>query len=142
MFVYTATSDAPSRGGSGGSDDHDSGHGDGHEDHEDNHLIAAYSEKGEVDSDEDPHDGGHAGRMETITDFDTANDRIDFSAFGLELQMSEGPQAHAIWAEQHMDGAMLYLDTNGQISGGNPAELSILLLGVNATSLDIEQFIV
>lgn len=84
----------------------------------------------------------HGGRIETITDFNTAIDCIDFSAFGLELQMADGPQVHAIWAEEHMEGAMLYLDTDGQVSGGNPAELSILLLGVNAASLDIEHFVV
>ena len=146
VFVYTTTSDAPSRGGSCGGDDHGDDHGDGHsgghEDHEASSLIAAQEEGGEGGSDGGSHGSEHAGRMETITDFNTANDRIDFSAFGLDLQMADGPQAHAIWAEEHMDGAMLYLDTDGQVSGGNPAELSILLLGVNAASLDIEHFVV
>ena len=113
VFVYQATSDAPSRGESDGGDDQAGDHG-----------------------------SEHAGRLETITDFDMANDHIDFSALGLELQMADGQQAHAIWAEQHMDGAMLYLDTDGQVSGGNPAELSILLMGVDAASLDIEHFVV
>jgi Ca2+-binding RTX toxin-like protein len=113
VFVYQATSDAPSRGESDGGDEQAGDHG-----------------------------SEHAGRLETITDFDMANDHIDFSALGLELQMADGQQAHAIWAEQHMDGAMLYLDTDGQVSGGNPAELSILLLGVDAASLDIEHFVV
>ncbi|WP_312259643.1 hypothetical protein [Limnohabitans sp.] len=113
VFVYQATSDAPSRGESDGGDEQAGDHG-----------------------------SEHAGRLETITDFDMANDHIDFSALGLELQMADGPLAHAIWAEQHMDGAMLYLDTDGQVSGGNPAELSILLLGVDAASLDIEHFVV
>lgn len=84
----------------------------------------------------------HSGHMETITDFDPATDHIDFSALALELQMAEGPQAHAIWAEPHRDGAMLYLDTNGQVEGGHPAEMSILLMGVSAGSLDIEHFVV
>jgi hypothetical protein len=55
-----------------------------------------------------------------------ANDHIDFSALGLELQMADGPQAHAIWAEQHMDGAMLYWTPTAKSPGGSPAELSIL----------------
>jgi hypothetical protein len=142
VFVYTATSDAPSRGGSGGGDDHGDDHSGGHEDHEASSLIAAQEEGGEDGSDGGSHGGELAGRMETITDFNTANDRIDFSAFSLDLQMADGPQARAIWAEEHMDGAMLYLDTDGQVSGGTPAELSILLLGVNAASLDIEHFVV
>jgi hypothetical protein len=139
VFVYTATSDAPSRGGSGGGDDHGDDHGG---DHEASLLIAVHDEGDEGGGVAHEGDDGHGGRIETITDFNTTIDRIDFSAFGLELQMADGPQAYAIWAEEHMEGAMLYLDTDSQVSGGNPAELSILLLGVNAASLDIEQFIV
>ena len=80
--------------------------------------------------------------METITDFEVAIDRIDFSAFGTLLQYADGPQAHAIWAEQQMEDTIVFLDTDGNIAGGNPAELSILLVGVNSPTLDIENFIV
>jgi hypothetical protein len=41
-----------------------------------------------------------------------------------------------------MADTLVFVDTNGNVSGGNPAEISILLLGVNATSLDLENFAV
>ncbi|WP_396431415.1 calcium-binding protein [Limnohabitans sp.] len=131
VFVYTANSDAPARGGSDG--------GGGHED-EGGHDDATVMSDGHED---DGGDSGHeGGRMETITDFEVAVDRIDFSAFGSVLEFAEGPQANAIWAEQQMADTLVFVDTNGNVSGGNPAEISILLLGVNATSLDLENFAV
>lgn len=83
-----------------------------------------------------------SGHQETITDFDVAVDRIDLSAWGSMFQYADGPQAYGIWSAQHDQDAVIFLDTDGRVEGEHPAELSILLLGVNAASLDIDHFVV
>lgn len=135
VFVYEAASDAPARGDSGG-EDHGDDHGEAFS-NSDLSLLPGAEFANFVLA------GGDAGsRGETITDFDVAMDRIDFCAFGTMFQYADGPQAHAIWSEQQGQDTVVLLDTDGNVSGGNPAELSILLLGVNAASLDIENFVV
>ena len=140
LFVYTATGDAPSRGGMGG-DDHGGGdHGDDHEAETMDSTAVQALIGPPVETVVCSEDGG--GRRETITDFEVAIDRIDFSALGVDLQWAQGPEAYAIWVEQQEAHAVVYVDTDGQVAGGNPAELAIVLMGVNAESLSIDNFVV
>lgn len=143
LFVYTATSDAPSRGGmgDGGHDDgHDGSHDGGHDAETADGTTAEALVSAAVGAVEATEDEG--ARVETITDFEVAIDRIDFSALGTGLQWAPGPQAYAIWAEQQDANTVVYLDTDGNVMGGNPAELAIVLMGVNAESLGIDNFVV
>lgn len=131
VFVYEAASDAPARGDSDGED-----HAEASSNSALNLLLGAeFADFVQAGSDA-------GGREETITDFDVAMDRIDFSAFETMFQYADSPQAHAIWSEQQGKDTVVFLDTNGNVSGGNPAELSILLVGVNAVSLDIDNFVI
>lgn len=87
---------------------------------------------------------GHAeceeGRRETITDFDPANDLIDVS--GLNLNgFSTLPDIFHLWVEQVGDNSVVYADTNGSLAGEHPAEMGILLLGVDADHLSADNFI-
>jgi len=135
VFVYEAVSDAPARGDSDGED-----HGDGHGEASSNSAMNLFP--GAKVADFLQADGDAGSREETITDFDVTMDRIDFSAFGTFFQYADGPQAHAIWSEQQGQDTVVFLDADGNVFGGNPAELSMLLMGVNAASLDIENFVV
>ncbi len=81
-------------------------------------------------------------QQETITDFNVSVDRIDFSELCETLHFSQGQQANAVWVEQHTQDTVIFLDTDGNVAGSHPAELSIVLTGVNAACLDIENFIV
>lgn len=87
---------------------------------------------------------GHAecdeGRRETITDFDPATDMFDFTAMNLD-GYSEGAEAFHVWAEQSGEDGMLYVDTDGDLDGAHPAEMGILLVGVDVTDLSDANFI-
>lgn len=117
-FVYRSASEAPAHGGEDGGHD-DGGHDDGGHD-----------------------DGGsEGGGQETITDFGTGADVIDLSAFGTVTFFADGPQAGAVWAVQQGDDTMLLVDTDGSVAGDHPAELAILLLNVDASTLSAADFI-
>lgn len=119
-FVYLALSDAPARGGEDeeGGDDH----GGGHED-----------------------DGGHEDggpKVETITDFKAGVDKIDFTAFGSLVAFSpDGPMANAIWVEQVGEDTVVMVDLQNGVEGEHPAEMSIVLIGVNAADLSAADFL-
>ena len=86
------------------------------------------------------HGENEAGRQETITDFDLEIDVIDFSALDLD-GFSTAPETYHVWAEQVGENSMVYVDTDGSLTGDHPAEMSILLLGVDAGLLSEDNFI-
>lgn len=87
---------------------------------------------------------GHAecgeGRRETITDFSLDDDVIDFTALNLD-GFGAGPEAYHIWAEQVGNNSVVYVDTDGSLEGEHPAEMGILLLGVEADQLSADHFL-
>ncbi|WP_157044646.1 calcium-binding protein [Roseobacter sp. GAI101] len=119
VFVYRAASDAPAHGEG---DSHAPGEDDGHHD-------------------DDGGGGPGSSGQETITDFEPGKDQIDFSAFGTVAGLSDDPGAYLIWAVQQGEDTMLYVDTDGSVDGDHPAEIGILLLGVEASSLTVDDFI-
>ncbi|WP_116134723.1 calcium-binding protein [Tropicimonas sp. IMCC34043] len=86
------------------------------------------------------HGHGEGGHRETITDFDPASDMFDFSAMDLD-GYSEDAEAFHAWAEQSGQDGILYVDTDGDLTGMHPAEMSILLVGVDVTVLSDDNFI-
>jgi Ca2+-binding RTX toxin-like protein len=74
------------------------------------------------------------GRRETITDFNPNNDKFDFVALGLE-GFSDSAEGYHAWAEQEEDDTILYVDTDGNLEGEHPAEMGIVLFGVDAGDL-------
>ncbi|HWT10912.1 MAG TPA: hypothetical protein VN329_17205, partial [Roseomonas sp.] len=68
-------------------------------------------------------------------------DRIDLSALGVVDGFSDDPSAHAVWAVQQGSDAVVMIDLDGDIAGDHPAEMSILLLGVDAGALGGTDFI-
>lgn len=117
VFVYLAASDAP-------------GHGDGGE-HDDggDHVEGATGCE-------------HGGpRLETITDFEPGLDRIDLSAIVGLNGFSDGPTVHSIWVEQDGPDTRVLVDTDGNLLGEHPEDMVILLLGVDATSVDTGDFL-
>lgn len=120
-FVFLAASEAPGHGSDAdGHDDHDGGNGCGGHD-----------------------DGGDAGGppRETITDFNLGLDVIDFSAIETVTGFSDAAAGGTVWAEQVGDDTVLRVDTDGNISGGAPEEMYIVLLDVDAASLSADDFI-
>jgi len=116
-FVYLARSDAPAHGGG---DEHEGEEG-GHED--------------------DGHEDG-GPKVETITDFKAGVDKIDFTAFeNLNAFSPDGPQENAIWVEQVGDDTVVMVDLMNGVDGEHPAEMSILLVGVNADDLSAVDFL-
>lgn len=91
------------------------------------------------------HDGcgGSSGSdgQETITDFEIGKDVIDLGALETVAGFSDDPAIHQAWAVQDGDNTMLYVDTNGSLKGDHPAEMGILLLDVEATSLTSDDFL-
>jgi Ca2+-binding RTX toxin-like protein len=127
VFVYRSANEAPAHGEA--------------DDQGDNHTNPDGG-----DHDGGTHDDGCGGDngepgQETITDFKPGTDQIDFSAIGTVGGLSDGPAANSIWAIQQGADVMLYVDTNGTVDGDHPAEMSILLLGVEAATLTIDDFI-
>ncbi|MCF8160986.1 MAG: hypothetical protein K9J76_09790 [Polaromonas sp.] len=120
-FVYLARSDAPARGD------------------EDEHEGVEGEEGGHED------DGGHddgGPKVETITDFKAGVDKIDFTTFDSLVAFSaDGPMANAIWVEQVGESTVVMVDLQNGVDGEHPAELSILLLGVNAADLSTADFL-
>lgn len=86
-------------------------------------------------------DGSDEGKMETITDFQTAIDKIDLSQLESVLNFSVGSEAYSVWVEQVDEDTVVYADIDGNISGENPAELSIILTGVDSNSISATNFI-
>ncbi|MDU8911391.1 calcium-binding protein [Aestuariicoccus sp. MJ-SS9] len=80
------------------------------------------------------------GRRETITDFDPNVDTVDFRGLGLD-GFSSGAEAYHAWAVQDGDNSVLYVDTDGNLGGAHPAEMGILLLGVDASDLSDSCFL-
>ncbi|PWJ19213.1 calcium-binding protein [Jannaschia seohaensis] len=85
------------------------------------------------------HGECEGGRRETITDFDAANDRFHFRKLDLE-GFSDVAEAYHVWAEQVGGDTVLYVDTDGNMAGEHPAEMGILLLGVDAGDLSDANF--
>jgi Ca2+-binding RTX toxin-like protein len=114
VFVYAAANEAPGHGAPG-----------------------AEHEGGEAG-----HDDGEGGpQRETITDFKPGLDALDFSSIGSVLSFADGPAAHAIWVEQDGGNAVVHADTDGNLAGEHPEELSIILMGVNAAAMSADDFI-
>ncbi len=124
VFVYRAANEAPAHGAEG-------------EDHED----GGHDGGGGGGEDIDGCGGAEGGGQETITDFGTGVDLFDFSAIGTVTLFADGPEADAVWAVQQGEDTMLYVDTDGSVSGEHPAEMSILLLEVDAATLSEADFI-
>ena len=80
------------------------------------------------------------GRRETITDFDPEADVIDFRMLHLDGFSTE-PQPHHAWIEQAGEDSVVYADTNGSLTGEYPAEMGILLTGLDADLLSAEHFL-
>lgn len=114
LFVYESVNDAPGHGGGGGGEDDEAG-GDGEDE---------------------------GGGVETITDFQVGLDHMDFTALGLPLTFGDGPAEYGIWATAHADGALVKVETDGNLAGEHPEDMTILLLGVDAASLSSGDFLV
>ncbi|MBE9638807.1 calcium-binding protein [Salipiger mangrovisoli] len=112
-FVFRAANEAPARGS-----DEDEAH--------------------EGDGGGDDHAGGG---QETIADFKPGTDLVDVSAIGSIVAFAAGPATYCVWAEQQGADTMLYVDTDGVLAGDQPAEMSILLLNVDATMLSEGDFL-
>lgn len=124
-FVYLASSDAPAHGGG---EDHEGGgdEGGGHED----------------EGDEGGHEDG-GPKVETITDFKAGVDKIDFTAFEYLVAFSlDGPMVNAIWVEQDGQNTVVKVDLMNGVDGEHAAEMSIVLLGVNASDLSASDFLI
>lgn len=121
VFVFTASSD----------DDHGPGPGGGG--HEDSTAVITADEGG----------GGHdGGRRETITDFTPGLDRIDLSALDGVTGFADDPAANSAWVEQDGENSILRVDTDGVLAGEHGgAELSVVLLGVDAASVTASDFL-
>ena len=112
----------------GGDESHDGGHDDGgHED--------------------DGHDGGHGGGggctgggRETITDFEPGLDTIDFRGIGTVTGLADGPEAYSAWVEQDGEDTILRVDTDGNVSGEHPEDMTIVLQNVSAASITVDDF--
>ena len=113
-FVYLKASDAPAHGMGGHGGD----------------AVVALSHD----------DEGNGPRQETITDFQTAIDRIDFSQLGPMLHYAEAPEAWAVWATATDGGTMVCVDLDGQLTGEHPAEMMIVLTGVQPFELSAMNF--
>lgn len=122
IFVYAARREAPARG------DHDDAH-DGGDDHD--HQGGG-------------GDGGDgcagADRVETITDFQVHVDKIDVSQLAVD-SFSDVPDAYAVWVEQEGDDAIVRIDIDGNLSGDHPADMEIVLAGVDAELVSAGDFI-
>ncbi|WP_372621216.1 type I secretion C-terminal target domain-containing protein [Falsiroseomonas sp.] len=120
LFVYTAHTDddhGPGPGGEeGGGEEGGGEESDGHEG-------------------EDP-----AGRRETIADFQTGLDDIDLSALDLD-GFADAPTALAVWVEQDGEDTLVKVDLDGSLEGEHTAELTIVLLGLDAAALSAADFI-
>lgn len=121
VFLYAARSDAPARGGGEEHDGHDSG-GEEHDGHDDGGDCAG------------------ADRVETITDFQVDVDLIDFSRLAV-YGFAAAAEAHAVWVEQEGDDAVVRADIDGYLVGDHPADIEIVLAGVDAASLSAGDFI-
>lgn len=137
-FVYRSASEAPAHGEDDDHGDDTGGHDGGTGGHD--------GGSGGHDGGEGGHDGCGGGDhdsagQETITDFKPGTDHIDLSAIGTVMYLSTDPMENAAWLVQQGDDAMLYVDTDGSIEGDHPAEMGILLLGVESTAVTVDDFI-
>lgn len=122
VFVYLAEDDDEHGPGGGG------------------HDAAALEGDDGHDSGGHEEGGGGWGHVETIADFKPGQDRIDLSAFG-DLTFASGPAAGSVWVET-VDGgtdSIVHVDLDGRPE--SEPELRILLLGVDATRIDADDFI-
>ncbi len=79
--------------------------------------------------------------MDTITDFKSGVDKIDFKKLESVKTFSFEPNEYSVWVEQDGINAIVRVDTNGVLSGDHVAEINILLLGVDANSLSVRDFL-
>jgi Ca2+-binding RTX toxin-like protein len=120
-FLYQARSDAPARGGESG-EDHDGGHG------EDSFtMVVGLADEEEM-------------RFEQITDFKPSEDWIHLKMMGI-TSFSDVEDKNAVWVEQDGLNTLVYVDLNGEIGGGNPAEMEITLVGVNTQDISAANFL-
>lgn len=120
-FLYQSRSDAPARGGEGG-DDHDGGHGESAM-----ALTVSLLDEEEM-------------RFEQITDFAPSEDWIHLKMMGI-TSFSDEAAENAVWVEQSGPNTVVYADLNGEIGGGNPAEIEITLLGVDVSAISASNFL-
>lgn len=121
VFVFVAHSD----------DDHGSGGEEGGHEEPTSVVTADESDSGQ---------GG--GRRETITDFTPGLDHIDLSAIESVTRFTDGPEAFSAWVVQDEESAILRVDTDGALAGEHGgAELSVVLLGVDAASVTASDFL-
>ena len=77
-----------------------------------------------------------------VTDFKVGVDKIDFTAFENLIAFSpDGPLENAIWVKQVGDDTVVMVDLMNGVDGDHPAEMSILLVGVNADDLSAVDFL-
>lgn len=129
VFVFGTAHGSHGGGGGGGGNHDDGSHDDSEHDHTEM-LVAS-----------DVLSSGSHG-MDVVTDFKPGVDLLDFSAVDAELHFAQGPEEFGIWVEQSGANTMVYVDTNGQVSGSDMAELSVQLVGVSAEQLGAESFVV
>lgn len=118
-FVYLAASDAPGHGGG-----HAEADGGGHEgDHGGDH-------------------GDHGGpSVETITDFEPGLDVFDLTAIGTVTGLSDGPEAYSVWVEQVGEDVVVRVETDGNMAGEHPEDMTILLLETEAEAISAGDFL-
>lgn len=123
VFLYASPGDAPARGGG---EEHD-----GHDGHDGGGQGGGHDDGGEC---------AGADGVETITDFQVDVDTIDFSQLAV-YGFAASAEAHAVWVEQEGDDAVVRVDIDGYLAGGHPADIEIVLAGVDVASLSAGAFI-
>lgn len=96
---------------------------------------------GELISVRDYSEDNDHWKMDTITDFKSGVDKIDFTKLEAVKTFSFEPAEYSVWVEQDGVNAIVRVDTNGDLSGGHIAEINILLLGIDANSLSVKDFL-
>lgn len=85
-----------------------------------------------------PGGGGHG--IDTITDFTPGLDTIAIET-DRPLDFADGPAAFSIWLEQDGADTILRADLDGIVDGGEPAEIAVRLVGVEAVSVGADDIL-